>query len=171
MVPIKASDMSYSDLKLQCKSFDQLDIYGLYDLLRLRQEIFIVEQDCPYLDCDGKDLESHHLLAYLNDELIAYTRLLPKGVSYPEYSSIGRVVTNAETRGTGLGKIIMKASIQQMRKLYPEDIIKISAQVYALPFYEKLGFIAKGEQYLEDDIPHQAMTLDFKTTDKKLYEF
>ncbi|MEM9918490.1 MAG: GNAT family N-acetyltransferase [Bacteroidota bacterium] len=124
----------------------------------LRQEVFIIEQNCPYLDVDGKDQAAHHLM--IRDEeglLIAYTRLLPKGISYESYSSIGRVVTAQSVRGSGIGKFLMQQSIQWIKQLYPEDQIKISAQCYLLRFYQSFGFQPMGEQYLEDDIPHIAM--------------
>jgi len=129
--------------------------------MRLRQEVFVVEQNCPYLDCDGKDISAHHLLAYLDTTLIGCTRMLPKGVAYQNYASIGRVIAAENHRSTGLGKKIMEASIAHMKEIWPMQNIKISSQVYALAFYKKFGFVPTGKPYLEDDIPHQAMILEF----------
>lgn len=150
------------NIKYSCKSFSDLTLTELYEILQLRQVVFIVEQDCPYLDCDGKDQQSHHVQAYLNDKLVAYTRLLPKGISYPNFSSIGRVVTHPDYRSTGLGKHLMEQSLYYMKSLMPSDTIKISSQCYAISFYEKFGFTAVGDEYLEDDIPHKAMILDIQ---------
>ena len=123
----------------------------------LRQEVFVVEQDCPYLDADGKDQMAHHLMGYLDNQLVAYTRLVPKGISYEKYISIGRVITAQSVRRGGYGKELMKRSIQQIRILYGQQAIKISAQCYLLKFYKGLGFEPVGEEYLEDNIPHIAM--------------
>lgn len=151
--------INLSELTLIWRTFTELSNSELYEMLKLRQEVFIVEQNCPYLDCDDKDYQAWHLLAYQDSNLVAYTRVLPKGVSYEKYASIGRVVNKQNLRGTGLGKHIMLSSIQKAFELFPETDIKISAQVYALPFYESLGFKSKGPEYLEDNIPHQAMIL------------
>ena len=132
----------------------------LYEVLALRQEVFCVEQNCPYQDLDGKDIHARHLL--IRDEsgkLVAYARLLPKGVSYPEYSSIGRVVSSPTVRGQGVGQILMTQSIRLMTQYYPNDDVKIGAQSYLLKFYGSFGFEAVGEEYLEDGIPHISMIL------------
>ena len=148
-----------------CKHFADLTVYELYDIMALRQEIFVIEQNCPYLDADGKDLKGWHLMGrQISDEntegvLVVYTRLLPKGVSYHDYASIGRVVSSASVRGSGAGKILMQKSIKMMEKLYPNEPVKIGAQTYLLKFYESLGFESTGEEYLEDDIPHTTMIL------------
>lgn len=121
-------------------------------------EVFCVEQNCPYQDCDGKDLESWHLMG--RDEagkLVCYTRLLPKGLAYPEYPSIGRVVTAPSARGTGAGKVLMEKSIAMCQQLFGNQDIKIGAQTYLLKFYEGFGFQSTGEAYLEDGIPHTKM--------------
>lgn len=141
-----------------CLPFSKLSLEQLYDIMVLRQEVFVVEQDCPYLDADGKDQLSWHLMGYDEQrQLVAYTRLVPKGISYENYVSIGRVA-NAETvRGKGVGKQLMKESIVWSQKLFPRESIKISAQSYLLKFYTELGFQAVGEEYMEDNIPHTAM--------------
>lgn len=147
-------------IHFSCKTFDQLTVYELYEIMTLRQEVFVVEQNCPYQDCDGKDLASWHLCGK-NDEgrLVAYTRLLPKGVSYPDYCSIGRVVSSPSVRGTGAGRLLMHRSIEMARQLFDNEPIKIGAQTYLLRFYESFGFRSTGEEYLEDGIPHTKMIL------------
>ena len=143
-----------------CHQFEELSLDQLYTILQLRQEVFIVEQDCPYLDADGKDQGSYHVLGIdQKNRLQAYTRLVPPGISYDRYVSIGRVVTSSEIRGKGQGIPLMNYSTQQCRNLWPNHQIKISAQVYIVKFYESLGFEVVGEEYLEDDIPHIAMVL------------
>lgn len=138
-------------------SWQDLSLEELYSIMQLRQEVFVVEQDCPYLDADGKDISAHHLMLHDGAELVGYARLLAPGVSYRDYSSIGRVVNPAHMRGKGVGKVIMQASIDWCIATYPEHNIKISAQCYLDGFYRHLGFIDTGDHYLEDDIPHQAM--------------
>jgi ElaA protein len=141
------------------KSFSELNLKELYDIMVLRQEVFVVEQDCPYLDADGKDLDADHIMIYENAKLIAYTRILAAGVSYPEYTSIGRVVNSSTVRGRGIGRKLMEYSIETCLKKYPEISIKISAQVYLKTFYADLGFEDTMERYLEDNIPHMGMIL------------
>lgn len=147
-------------ISFSCLPFAELSPYALYEILALRQEVFVVEQNCPYQDCDGKDLPSWHLMG--RDEsgkLLCYTRLLPKGISYEQYVSIGRVVSSPSARGTGAGKILMEESIRQCRQLFGNEPIKIGAQTYLLRFYEGFGFRSTGEEYLEDGIPHTSMIL------------
>ena len=145
-------------LSYECLPFDKLNLDQLYRMLQLRQEVFIVEQDCPYLDADDKDLDSFHVLGY--DEygkLQAYTRLIPKGTSYKGYTSIGRVITSSAIRGKNQGKLLMQYSIDKCLEIWPHESIKISAQTYIVKFYNDLGFLAVGDEYLEDNIPHVAM--------------
>jgi ElaA protein len=143
-----------------CKTFDQLTPYELYDILQLRQEVFVVEQNCPYLDADGKDHASLHLMGCDPvGRLCCYTRLLPSGVSYPDYPSIGRVVSTSSVRGSGAGKLLMQQSIAECRRLFGNTPVKIGAQTYLLRFYENLGFRSTGEEYMEDGIPHTKMIL------------
>jgi ElaA protein len=149
-----------TSLTYRLKTFDQLSKQELYDIMALRQEVFIVEQDCPYLDADGKDIPAHHLMGYKGAELLCYTRLLDKGISYEKYSSIGRVVNSPKIRGKGEGLPLMIKSIEACKKLFPSTDIKISAQCYLQGFYEKLGFVSNGDFYLEDDIPHMGMVLE-----------
>jgi ElaA protein len=147
-------------LTFSCLPFDQLSPFELYDIMALRQEVFIVEQNCPYLDADRKDFQSWHLMGRnAEGKLVAYTRLLPKGLAYEAYVSIGRVVTSPLARGTGAGKILMQRSIEMCRHLFGNQAIKIGAQSYLLKFYESFGFQSTGEEYLEDGIPHTKMIL------------
>ena len=141
----------------QVKKFSELSLEELYDILALRQDIFVVEQDCPYLDADGKDQKSLHVFGTDKAKLISYTRIVPKGISYDAYISIGRVVVHKDSRGTGEGKRIMQKSIDACKQLYPAEKIKISAQSHLNKFYGELGFHPTGEEYLEDGIPHIGM--------------
>ena len=127
-------------------------------VLALRAEVFVVEQNCAYQDPDGKDVVSYHILMESGEELVAYARLLPPGVSYPE-ASIGRVVSSPRVRGLGWGKALMEVAIAQTQKQFGTNEICISAQSYLLKFYQDLGFVAEGEEYLEDDIPHFKMRM------------
>jgi ElaA protein len=127
-------------------------------VLALRAEVFVVEQNCAYQDPDGKDVVSYHILMESGEELVAYARLLPPGVSYPE-ASIGRVVSSPSVRGLGWGKALMEVAIAQTLKQFGTNEICISAQSYLLKFYQDLGFVAEGEEYLEDDIPHFKMRM------------
>ena len=125
-------------------------------MMILRQQVFIVEQNCPYQDADEKDKESHHLLGYINDVMVAYLRLVKPGISYEEMS-FGRIVTTQSYRGTGLGVALMEEGIKQSITLYGTSKNRISAQSHLIPFYQKFGFEAAGKEYLEDDIPHIEM--------------
>lgn len=145
-------------LHFNCLPFHRLSIDQLYSIMKLRQEVFVVEQNCPYLDADDKDQESYHVIGVdKNGTIQAYTRLVPPGISYQHYSSIGRVVTSSEVRGKKMGSPLMQFSIERCTQLWPQTSIKISAQIYIVNFYSSLGFVAVGDEYLEDDIPHIAM--------------
>jgi len=138
------------------KEFNNLAPAELYSILRLRNEVFIVEQNCPYQDLDNKDLEAWHLMGMEKDKLMAYSRLLAPGISYSE-SSIGRIVSSPVARKTGMGKKLMQESIEQIRILFQTDTIRIGAQLYLKSFYEFFGFVQDGNIYLEDNIPHIIM--------------
>ncbi len=127
-------------------------------VLALRAQVFVVEQNCPYQDPDGKDVVSYHILMESGEELVAYARLVPPGVSYSE-AAIGRVVTSSSVRGMGWGKELMQIAIEQTQKKFGVNQICISAQSYLLQFYQSFGFVAEGEEYLEDEIPHRKMRL------------
>lgn len=147
-------------LTFSCLPFHLLTPYELYDIMSLRQEVFVVEQNCPYLDADGKDPGSWHLMGRsMAGKLICYTRLLPKGLAYDDYVSIGRVVSSPAVRGMGAGKVLMLRSIEMCLHLFDNQPIKIGAQSYLLKFYESFGFRSTGEEYLEDGIPHTKMVL------------
>ncbi|WP_221290124.1 GNAT family N-acetyltransferase [Armatimonas rosea] len=146
------------------RTFGKLNTWELYDLMRLRQEVFVVEQDCVYLDADGYDQKARHLLGRAGDgQLVACLRLFAPGVKYAE-ASIGRVCTAASVRGTGLGQELMRRGIAEAERLWPETGIRISAQAYLLHFYGKLGFVAVSETYDEDGIPHVEMVRPGKNT-------
>ncbi|MFD3001661.1 GNAT family N-acetyltransferase [Pontibacter toksunensis] len=142
-----------------CKGFDALTSYEMYEMLRLRSEVFVVEQNCVFLDQDNKDQKCHHMLLYNNNQtLVAYARLVPPGVSYANEMSIGRIVTSSEVRGTGVGKQLMKIAIAACFDLFGTGSIKIGAQLYAKEFYSAFGFAQSGEVYDEDGIDHIEMT-------------
>ena len=145
-----------------CLFFDELTLIQLYEVMALRQTVFVVEQNCPYLDADGKDVDSWHLLGYddHSGRLVAYTRLIPKGLTYADYASIGRVATAPDARGQGIGRRLMLESIRHARNRFGDSPIKISAQAYLLQFYQDLGFVPVGKEYLEDGIPHIGMLLE-----------
>jgi ElaA protein len=138
------------------KSFEELSKKELYDLLRLRAEVFVVEQDCVYQDVDNKDYKAHHILGYNKQELVAYTRLFAPG-DYFDKASIGRVVVKKSHRGSKLGHELMKASIKAVDSVYKTNSIELSAQEYLLEFYKSLGFNPIGDTYLEDGIHHRRM--------------
>ena len=143
------------------KSFSELSTTELYQLLQLRAEVFVVEQNCAYLDMDGKDYKSFHVLGYKNAKLVACTRLVPAGVSYDREPSIGRVVTHPSVRKSSYGKLLMEYSILETKKLFNSNVIVIGAQLYLDRFYQNLGFVPEGEMYLEDNIPHTTMRLTY----------
>lgn len=143
-------------IEIQIKTFSELTKQELYNLLQLRSEVFVVEQDCVYQDIDGKDQKALHVLGFKNNKLIAYTRIFKPG-DYFDESSIGRVVVVKKERAFKYGYNIMEASIKAIKTNYNETLIKISAQCYLKQFYTNVGFKAIGEAYLEDDIPHIAM--------------
>ncbi len=145
--------------ELRPLAFEALSVTQLYDLLRLRSEVFVVEQDCVYQDLDGRDHEALHCLRYDGQELMAYTRLLPVGLAHRDACSIGRVVTSPRARGRGYGRQIVRLSIDHCRALWPGADIVIHAQSYLLKFYGSFGFVPEGQEFLEDGIPHFAMRL------------
>lgn len=140
-----------------CKPFCDLTALELYNILQLRSEVFVVEQNCVYQDVDGFDLNAHHLFALANGQIVAYARLLAPGAKYPE-ASLGRVVSHANARGTGLGKLLLSNAISHCDVLWPGMGITISAQAYLEKFYQGLGFKTLTGPYLEDNIPHIKMS-------------
>jgi ElaA protein len=140
----------------QLKNFESLSPTQLYTILQLRSEVFVVEQTCPYLDPDGKDLYCHHLMGFVGPDLAVYSRLVPAGISYAEVS-IGRVISAPKYRGRQLGKQLMEESIAAIETIYGQVPIRIGAQAYLKKFYEGFGFVDLNEPYLEDGIPHLIM--------------
>lgn len=137
--------------------YDALSLNDLYDLIQARIEVFIVEQNCPYQDVDGKDRHSLHLWARSDHQaVLAYARITAPGVRFPE-PSIGRVITTEAGRGQGLGRELMVRAIEAIESHYPNQPIRISAQQYLERFYSSLGFETVSEPYLEDNIPHLEM--------------
>lgn len=141
-----------------CRFFAELSVEELYAIWKLRNQVFIVEQTCAYLDADDKDLKAYHLMGYIMPEMqmVCYTRLLAPGTSYAEMS-IGRVVVHPNFRGIGLGKMLMQKSIATIQAIYGDGPIRIGAQLYLKQFYESFGFRVCSEVYLEDNIPHVHM--------------
>ena len=140
------------------KKFDALTVHELYAILQLRNEVFAVEQQCVYPDMDNKDQGAWHCMGWQAGKLVAYTRLLPPGLAYPE-ASIGRVVTSPAVRRTGAGRELMKRSIEEAQALFGAGPIKIGAQLYLHAFYASFGFRQTSEVYLEDGIEHIEMLL------------
>jgi len=140
------------------KSFTELTTSELYQILQLRSEVFVVEQDCVYQDVDGKDQKSLHVFGVKNKKIVAYTRIFKPG-DYFKNASIGRVVVAQKERAYGYGHELIKASIQAVQKNYTTLEITISAQTYLKKFYQIHGFVKVGEEYLEDGIPHIEMRI------------
>ena len=138
------------------KKFDELSVHELYAILELRNEVFVVEQNCVFQDTDNMDQLSYHLSGYLNGNLIAYARLIPPSIAYKEMS-IGRIVSKPSFRKLGIGKKLVEAAIEEMYSLFGLQPIKIGAQYYLLNFYQSLGFKEIGEIYLLDGIDHIEM--------------
>lgn len=144
-------------LKINIKSFSEFTTQQLYDVLQLRSQVFVVEQNCVYQDIDSKDQKALHILGYKNAILVAYTRVFEAGDYFKENASIGRVVVKETERKYNYGYAIMEASIKAIESRYNTNKIAISAQTYLKKFYNNLGFVEIGEEYLEDDIPHIKM--------------
>lgn len=140
------------------KSFATLTPSELYAILRLRSEVFVVEQNCVFLDADNKDIYCHHLMLFDNKQLIAYARLVPPGISYREMS-VGRVVTAKDARNKGAGKELMQLAVENCRKIFGDGPIRIGAQYYLEKFYTDIGFTATGDVYDEDGIEHIEMIM------------
>ena len=138
------------------KKWSDISLEELYSVLRLRSEVFVVEQDCVYQDIDNKDQIAIHLLGYINKELIAYSRLFNEGDYFKE-TSFGRAIIKKEKRGQGYGDELVKESLKTIKNYYGNKKVKISAQAHLKSFYSKHAFIAKGKEYLEDGIPHVSM--------------
>tara|TARA_B100000809_G_scaffold249300_2_gene280432 strand:+ start:1673 stop:2122 length:450 start_codon:yes stop_codon:yes gene_type:complete len=145
-------------ITFEIKKFEEFSIQELYAVLNLRAAVFVVEQKSAYLDLDFKDQKAIHILGYVDKQLVAYSRIF-KSKDYCELPSIGRVVIDKDFRENGYGNDLVQFSIKSIEKEYQEFNIHISAQLYLKNFYESHGFIALGEAYLEDELPHIAMEL------------
>ncbi len=148
--------MTQATMIWQYLRFDQLTTTRLYQILKIRQEVFAIEQNCVYLDADGKDVYALHVFATIDDELVAYCRVLPPGLKYPE-ASIGRVLSSSAARGSGAGRALMEYALTVCTELYPDSGIRISAQLYLEGFYSSFGFNSCSSPYDEDGIPHIEM--------------
>ena len=150
--------MSPSNLRESLQSFDELSVGELYAVLQLRAAVFVVEQECAYQDLDGLDQASLHFGLWSDaGALLAYTRLLPPGLDFADSAAIGRVISAPTVRRTGLGRRHFAASIKLCERLWPGAAIRLHAQSYLLDFYAGFGFVAYGEEFLEDGLPHRYM--------------
>jgi len=152
-----------SDIKWLWKRFQELTTKELYEVMKLRQKVFVVEQNCAYLDLDDRDNEADHLLVSGKEELLGYLRVTPAGTRFTEYS-IGRVVTHPKVRGSGMGKAMTKRAIQYIQDVHGDQPIRISAQSYLENFYTSFGFKRLGKEYDEDGIPHIEMLYEPTTS-------
>ncbi len=149
------------EIEWEIKSFKELNTNELYELLRLRVDVFVVEQNCPYPEIDGKDShpETLHLFGKNKDgknkdgKIVAYSRILPPGLSYKQVS-MGRVVVEKNSRGQGIFDVMLKKALEQIKRTWPNESVQIGAQVYLKDFYQSHGFEAASENYIEDGIPH-----------------
>lgn len=141
--------------------FAELDTLTLYNLLQLRVDVFVVEQNCPYPELDDRDVDmnTRHIILKKGDKVIAYARVLAPGMVFDNFPAIGRLCVSQTARRLGLGRVLVEKSISVAKQLWPATDIYISAQCYLEQFYQQLGFITAGESYLEDDIPHVTMIL------------
>lgn len=151
---------AFSNLRWVTKSFTELSVNELYALLRLRSEVFVVEQNCVFLELDNYDQKAFHTIGLIGDEVVATTRLFNKDMMHYGYQCIGRVVSSPRHRGLGIGKALMQYSIRECERLFGKAPIKIGAQLYLKKFYNEQGFEQTGEVYLEDDIKHIPMIRD-----------
>jgi ElaA protein len=143
-------------MRWTCVPFNELALQQLYDVLALRSEVFVVEQNCVFLDIDGLDRQTWHLLGD-GDGLKAYARLLPPGMKSPTDAVIGRVVTSPTARGGGTGRALMAESVANCERLWPGHAITLHAQAHLERFYASFGFVPVGEPYIEDGIAHVEM--------------
>ena len=149
--------MKPDSLAWKIVSFKELSLENLYASIQLRIAVFCVEQNCPYQDVDGKDLQAFHVMGFdTHNNLIAYARILPAGISYKEIS-IGRIATSSKARRTGIGKLLMKKCFEFIKNNFGNVPVKIGAQAYLENFYKNFGFMVSGPPYLEDNIRHVEM--------------
>jgi ElaA protein len=143
-------------IEWQWRRYSDLSPHEIYTIFAARQAVFVVEQNCPYQDLDGKDLDAWHLIAWSGQDVAAYLRLLAPGVSYPE-PSLGRIITTQVGRGRGLGRELVARGLENIYELYPTLPTRIGAQAHLHKFYGSLGFVQSSEPYDEDGIPHIEM--------------
>lgn len=147
----------HANITWQCLRFSDLSAAQLYAILKARSEVFVLEQNCVYLDMDGADSACLHLVAWTAEqEVAAYLRLVPPGLKFAE-ASLGRVISSASLRGTGIGKQLLTKALQQLALLYPGQPVRIGAQQYLEKFYRSFGFVTDSAMFLEDGIPHLEM--------------
>jgi ElaA protein len=153
-----AALVSLPSLTWRFCAFAELSVQELERIYTARQKVFLIEQNCVYLDADGRDSTSHHLAAWSSEHTVplAYARLAAPGVNYAE-PSMGRVITTAAGRGTGLGRELVRRLLAHAQDTYPGQGLRISAQSHLEAFYGEFGFVGVGERYLEDGIPHIEM--------------
>jgi ElaA protein len=147
-------------IEWQWSSYEDLSKDDLYEVLLRRQEVFVIEQNCAYMDCDGIDPHCFHLLGWKvidgKRQVVAYMRCVPAGIKFPEVS-LGRVLNTTAVRGTGAGREMMTLALEHMQRVFPNKPIRISAQQYLEAFYQSFDFVTQSEPYDEDDIPHVEM--------------
>jgi ElaA protein len=146
------------NLRIECKAFTELSVEELYEILALRSEVFVVEQNCIFLDLDHKDQKALHFMGFdHNNRVMAYTRLFDESDYYEGFLSIGRVVASPKGRGEGYGRQIFGKSVEKVQEVFGQKSIKIGAQAYLESFYASFGFESINEDYIEDGIPHKIM--------------
>lgn len=145
-----------SNMIWKIKSFEEITTSELYEIIKARVDVFVVEQDCPYHDLDGYDQQAIHIWAEEDQNVLAYCRIFNKGIKYPE-TSIGRVLTTEKARGKSLGKQLIQYAVETIENRFHTSVVRISAQDYLLRFYSGYGFEDTGKKYLEDNIPHTEM--------------
>lgn len=150
------------------EDFHSIDRQDFYNILQLRERIFVVEQFCPYIDCDGKDATARHIYTKADNKIAAYSRLVDIGIVYENAASIGRIITHPDFRGKGYGHFLLVESIKKMEQHYGKVKVSIGAQCYLENFYKKYGFSKVGEMYTEDGIPHYKMDLNWDNTNTGL---
>jgi ElaA protein len=146
-------------IEWKIKQFEALSVNELYDIAKLRSLIFVVEQNCVYLDLDDKDKLAHHLFGTYDGKIVAYARLFDAKIVF-DYASIGRVVVDPNYRDRKWGHLLIKEAIAGILKYFGQTNITIGAQLYLQRFYESHGFVQSSEMYLEDDIPHIEMKIE-----------
>jgi len=142
-------------MRLEVKAWNQLSRKEINDIFSLRSEVFVIEQECKYQDVDGKDEKADHVMLFVNNELVGYTRVFNENIYFKE-ASFGRAVVKKSHRREGYGHLLVEKSLEHL-KTNKQSPIKISAQSHLKEFYSSHGFVAKGEEYMEDEIPHTAM--------------